>query len=53
MQEKVRLYLDQGAKEVWLYNQQGEISYYSTTGKLEESKELEASDSKKMDRKIT
>ncbi|MDM8543866.1 Uma2 family endonuclease [Desulfococcaceae bacterium HSG7] len=28
MEEKIKLYLNQGAKEVWLCNQEGEISYY-------------------------
>ncbi len=28
MEEKIKLYLNQGAKEVWLCNQKGEISYY-------------------------
>jgi len=28
MDEKIKLYLNQGAKEVWLCNQEGEISYY-------------------------
>ena len=41
MNEKINLYLDQGAKEVWLCNQQGEISYYSHAGRLEKSGEIE------------
>jgi Uma2 family endonuclease len=41
MEEKISLYLAQGAKEVWLCNQQGEISYYSHAGRLEKSEELE------------
>ncbi|MDM8568470.1 Uma2 family endonuclease [Thiotrichales bacterium HSG1] len=28
MNEKIKLYFNQGAKEVWLCNQKGEISYY-------------------------
>lgn len=33
MQERMQLYFNQGAREVWLCNQQGEISYYSSVGK--------------------
>ena len=40
MDEKIRLYLDQGAKEVWLCNHKGKISYYSQGGKIEHSKEI-------------
>ena len=40
MEEKIKLYLAQGAKEVWLCNQEGEISYYSQAGKLKESGEV-------------
>ncbi len=47
MQEKIKLYLDQGATEVWLCDQQGEISYYSHAGKLEKSGEIEAPSIKK------
>lgn len=42
MQEKITLYLEQGAIEVWLCDQQGEITYYSRTGKLEKSGEIAA-----------
>ena len=42
MQEKIKLYLEQGAIEVWLCDQQGKISYYSQAGKLEKSREIEA-----------
>ena len=51
MQEKVRLYLNQGAKEVWLCSQKGKISYYSSTGKLEKSAEVEAQSVKSTIRK--
>jgi len=44
MEEKISLYLAQGAKEVWLCNEKGEISYYSHTGRLEKSGELEDSE---------
>jgi Uma2 family endonuclease len=40
MDNKIKLYLDQGAKEVWLCNQQGEISYFSADGEITESAEL-------------
>jgi hypothetical protein len=33
--------------EVWLCNQEGEISYYSRDGQLKESKEMEAPSIKK------
>ena len=51
MNEKIKLYLEQGAVEVWLCNQQGEISYYSSTGKLEKSAEVEAQSVKSTIRK--
>ncbi len=40
MNEKIQLYLNQGAKEVWLCNQKGEISYYSHAGKTNNSNEI-------------
>ena len=40
MNEKIKLYLNQGAKEVWLCNQKGEISYYSYAGKTDKSTEI-------------
>ena len=40
MNEKINLYLNQGAKEVWLCNQEGEISYYSQRGKINHSNEI-------------
>jgi len=40
MDEKIKLYLKQGAKEVWLCNQDGDISYYSQSGKLDNSLEI-------------
>ena len=46
MQEKIKLYLEQGAIEVWLCDQQGKISYYSCAGKLEKSGEIEATNIK-------
>ncbi len=41
MDEKIKLYLNQGAKEVWLCNQLGDISYYSHAGKIDKSGEME------------
>jgi len=40
MNEKIKLYLNQGAKEVWLCNQKGEISYYYHSGKINKSNEI-------------
>lgn len=37
MAEKRSLYLDRGAKEVWICNQQGDISCYDMNGLLEQS----------------
>lgn len=40
MEQKINLYFDQGAKEVWLCNQEGEITYFSKDGEIEVSKEI-------------
>ena len=40
MNEKIQLYLNQGAKEVWLCNQKGKISYYSHQGYISKSNEI-------------
>jgi Uma2 family endonuclease len=40
MRQKIDLYLNQGAKEVWLCNQKGEISYFSKDGEMRMSKEI-------------
>ncbi len=40
MNEKIELYLNQGAREVWLCNQKGEISYYSDKGEMKDSNEI-------------
>lgn len=37
MNQKIRLYLEQGAMEVWLCDQDGEIAYFSTDGKIVQS----------------
>lgn len=38
MQEKIALYLEKGAAEVWLCNESGEISFFSAAGQIEKSK---------------
>ena len=40
MNQKMNLYFNQGAKEVWLCHQNGEISYFSKEGVMKESKEI-------------
>lgn len=40
MREKIQLYLNQGAKEVWLCNQTGEITYFTAEGEVKNSLEL-------------
>ncbi len=40
MAEKIELYLNQGAREVWLCNQKGEITHFSEAGKIESSREI-------------
>jgi len=42
MDEKIQLYLNQGAKEVWLCDQEGGLSYFTTKGKIKNSIELGA-----------
>jgi len=44
MNEKIELYLSQGAKEVWLCNQKGEISYFTAKGEIKDSTELKHQD---------
>lgn len=39
MHEKISLYLAQGAKEVWLCDQEGNISCFSADGKISSSKQ--------------
>ena len=51
MDEKIKLYLNRGAREVWLCNQQGKISFYSKAGKLKKSGELEARNIKRRSNK--
>ncbi|WP_019864884.1 hypothetical protein [Methylovulum miyakonense] len=37
MAEKVQLYLQAGAEEVWVVWEHGVVDYYGKTGKLEQS----------------
>lgn len=39
MHEKISLYLAQGAKEVWLCDQKGQVSYFSADGKIASSEQ--------------
>jgi hypothetical protein len=41
MDEKIKLYLNQGSREVWLCNQKGEILYYSHAGEINKSNEID------------
>jgi len=38
MDEKIRLYLEKGALEVWIVDEYAKVSFHSHTGKLETSK---------------
>ncbi|MEP7037077.1 MAG: Uma2 family endonuclease [Acidobacteriota bacterium] len=38
MEEKVRLYLEKGALEVWIVDEYGKTSFFSHTGKIKKSK---------------
>jgi Uma2 family endonuclease len=38
MDEKIRLYLEKGALEVWIVDEYAKVSFYSHTGKIETSK---------------
>jgi len=40
MKEKIELYLAQGAKEVWLCDHDGAITYHSRKGKIDRSNEI-------------
>jgi Uma2 family endonuclease len=41
MEEKMQLYLAKGAKEVWIVDENGGISYFSHEGLLQESREMQ------------
>lgn len=43
MNQKIRLYLEQGAMEVWLCDQKGEVSYFSKDGEIAQSKMISGS----------
>jgi Uma2 family endonuclease len=38
MEEKIRLYLEKGAAEVWIVSENAEVSFYSHTGQIKASK---------------
>jgi Uma2 family endonuclease len=38
MEEKIRLYLEKGALEVWIVDEYGKVNFYTHTGKLRKSK---------------
>lgn len=40
IEEKIQLYLSKGANEVWTYDTEGVIHYFSSVGELEKSKEI-------------
>lgn len=41
MEEKIRLYLEKGALEVWIVELDGKVSFYSHTGKIKKSDQVE------------
>lgn len=38
MDEKIRLYLEKGAQEVWIVDEYAKVAFYSHTGKIKKSK---------------
>jgi Uma2 family endonuclease len=38
MEEKVRLYLEKGALEVWIVSEKGKVNFYTHTGQIKASK---------------
>src|SRR5215203_679678 len=38
MDEKIRLYLEKGALEVWIVDEYGKVAFYTHTGEIEKSK---------------
>ena len=38
MEEKIRLYLEKGAQEVWIVDELGKANFYTHTGKIKKSK---------------
>ncbi len=43
MEQKIKLYLQQGALEVWLCDKNGKVSYFSKDGQMKSSKEITGS----------
>jgi len=41
MEEKTRLYLEKGASEVWVVDENGKVNFFSHTGKIKKSKAAE------------
>ena len=41
IEEKVNLYLAKGAKEVWVCGEDGQVIYFSHTGQIDKSKEVD------------
>ena len=42
MEEKIRLYLEKGAYEVWIVDEKGKAEFYTHTGKIKKSKLAES-----------
>ena len=38
MEEKIRLYLEKGAQEVWIVSEYSQVNFYTHTGKIKKSK---------------
>lgn len=41
MEEKIRLYLEKGAQEVWIVDEKSKTTFYTHTGKIKKSKLIE------------
>lgn len=41
MDEKIRLYLEKGAQEVWIVDEKSKVSFHTHTGKMKKSKFVE------------
>lgn len=41
MEEKIRLYLEKGAQEVWIVDEKSKATFYTHTGKMKKSKLVE------------
>ena len=42
MEEKIRLYLEKGAQEVWIVDEKGKAEFYTHTGKIKKSRLAES-----------